>query len=193
VRSDGELEKDVGDVRPYLPAHATSSADRSTDKQSADTPQIITKKLVSGVRDPQVKRLQELLNKLGYRLSVSGPGSPGEETNFFGAKTRAAVKEFQCDNNIVCSGSRYTTGYGLVGEKTRNKLNKQASELSEYSRRTPGGVLIRADDDRTTKDQDDSKTNSDQKTDSTPINTELARKLDEITDRIKQLQTQLSR
>ncbi|PSO45689.1 MAG: hypothetical protein BRC25_01295, partial [Parcubacteria group bacterium SW_6_46_9] len=78
VRSDGELEKDVEDVRPYLPANATSSADRSTDDQSADTPKIITKKLVSGVRDPQVKRLQELLNKLGYRLSASGPGSPGE-------------------------------------------------------------------------------------------------------------------
>jgi hypothetical protein len=118
VRSDGGLK----------PVFQDEEVEQETDTQNQDSVdnRLITKKLVSGVRDPQVRDLQRLLNALGYRLSLSGPGSPGQETNFFGAKTRAAVKEFQCDQEIVCSGGRYSTGYGLVDQETRLALNKAA-------------------------------------------------------------------
>jgi len=36
-----------------------------------------------------VKKLQEFLNTNGFKLADSGPGSPGNETTFFGSLTRA--------------------------------------------------------------------------------------------------------
>lgn len=117
VRSDGELEPLFDDAD-----------DDSEEVAEPVDDQLISKKLVSGVEDPQVRDLQRLLNDIGYQLSATGPGSSGEETDFFGAKTRAAVKEFQCENDIVCSGGRYTTGYGLVDQETRRELNMAAAE-----------------------------------------------------------------
>lgn len=135
VRSDGELE-------PLF-----ENADDEASKQEMTEPaenQLITKKLVSGVTDPQVRDLQRLLNDIGYRLSSSGPGSPGKETDFFGAKTRAAVQKFQCENDIVCSGGRYSTGYGLVDQKTRQALNQAAAERERGIYRI-GDVQVRTD------------------------------------------------
>lgn len=136
VRSDGELEPLFG------------GSEQETDKQKrvkSVENKLITKKLVSGVEDPQVKDLQRLLNDIGYQLSTSGPGSAGQETDFFGAKTRAAVKGFQCQQNIVCDGGRYSTGYGLVDEETRQALN-QAATYREDGMYRIGDVRVRTDD-----------------------------------------------
>jgi len=65
---------------------------------------------------PDVKNLQIVLNKdPNTRVAVSGAGSPGQETNYFGSLTLAAVKKFQAANAIP------TTGY--VGPLTRAALN----------------------------------------------------------------------
>ena len=77
-----------------------------------------------GMVNPQVKTLQQMLNKLGYTVSKTGPGSAGQETTMFGSLTREAVKKFQCEKNIVCSGNESTTGYGRVGPMTRATLNR---------------------------------------------------------------------
>ncbi|MBI5306453.1 peptidoglycan-binding protein [Candidatus Wolfebacteria bacterium] len=45
-------------------------------------------------------------------------------TGYFGVLTKQAVQRFQSKNNIVYSGDENTTGYGLVGPKTRKKLNE---------------------------------------------------------------------
>ena len=82
----------------------------------------LTKDLNFGVSDPEVLILQQLLNSHGYQVASSGPGSPGNETTMFGTLTRNAVRRFQCDKGIVCSGSEYTTGYGLVNAATRQAL-----------------------------------------------------------------------
>lgn len=71
----------------------------------------------------QVKILQQLLNKAGFTIAESGVGSPGNETEYFGSLTRAAVQRFQCSKGIVCEGDEDTTGYGKVGPKTRAILN----------------------------------------------------------------------
>jgi hypothetical protein len=71
-----------------------------------------TKDLYFGMTDPDVKKLQQLLNKLGYILAESGPGSPGNETDYFGSLTQAALAKFQADNTI------YPTA-GYFGPKTR--------------------------------------------------------------------------
>lgn len=83
----------------------------------------VTLTLKSGMTHAQVKLLQQLLNNNGFTVAVSGPGSKGSETNYFGALTRAAVQKFQCSQGIVCSGSESSTGYGLVGPRTKTALN----------------------------------------------------------------------
>lgn len=48
----------------------------------------------------------------------------GLTTGYFGILTQSAIQRFQCEHNIICEGSPQTTGYGLVGPKTRQKLNE---------------------------------------------------------------------
>ncbi len=85
---------------------------------------IFKKKLSLNSRGDDVKLLQVFLNNHGYILAKSGPGSPGNETNLFGSLTQKAIQKFQCDNGIVCNGTPATTGYGLLGPKTRSEINK---------------------------------------------------------------------
>jgi hypothetical protein len=84
-----------------------------------------------GSKGKQVKLLQETLNKLGYTIAANGEGSPGQESTLFGPMTREAVKKFQCATRITCSGSENTSGYGVVGTKTRLALLKLDAKLSQ--------------------------------------------------------------
>ena len=72
----------------------------------------ITTTLVYGMENTQISTLQCKLTNLGLL-------APGNIVGYFGPKTLAAVRKLQCDNNLVCSGDQNTTGYGLVGPKTR--------------------------------------------------------------------------
>jgi len=82
----------------------------------------LTKNLKIGDTNSQVKFLQQLLNNAGFAVAKSGSGSAGQETTFFGAMTKTAVRKFQCAKKIICQGSEATTGYGAVGPKTRAVL-----------------------------------------------------------------------
>jgi hypothetical protein len=82
----------------------------------------ISHDLVLGSISPEVKALQILLNSHGYVLAREGPGSPGQETEKFGALTRYAVRKFQCEKMQICSGDESGSGYGLVGSNTRDAL-----------------------------------------------------------------------
>ena len=81
----------------------------------------------------EVKQLQQILNNLGFVIAKEGAGSKGNETNHFGSLTREAVKKFQCQHNIVCSGNEQTTGHGLLGPKTREKLNELSATTPSTS------------------------------------------------------------
>ncbi|MFA6410901.1 MAG: peptidoglycan-binding protein [Candidatus Buchananbacteria bacterium] len=82
----------------------------------------LTKNLKLGDTNTEVKTLQKTLNQIGFFVAKSGNGSLGQETTTFGQMTKNAVKRFQCANKIICQGSETTTGYGLVGPRTRALL-----------------------------------------------------------------------
>lgn len=76
-----------------------------------------TMTLKNGMENAEVKMLQE---KLAMDPTVYPEGLT---TGYFGPLTEGAVKKFQAKQGIVSSGTPSTTGYGLVGPKTRAKLN----------------------------------------------------------------------
>src|SRR3989344_1041744 len=49
----------------------------------------------------EVMWVQQFLNGHGFQVSATGAGSPGNESSYFGAKTRAAVSAFQSANGIT--------------------------------------------------------------------------------------------
>jgi len=72
--------------------------------------------LTIGSKGEDVKKLQQLLNTdIATRISATGAGSPGNETTYFGAATRAAVIKYQKKYNI-------SPASGYVGPLTRGKL-----------------------------------------------------------------------
>jgi peptidoglycan hydrolase-like protein with peptidoglycan-binding domain len=75
-----------------------------------------SKPLYQGLVDGDVLCLQKLLNKdPDTKLAVSGLGSPGNETIYFGVSTKQAVAKFQNKYGISLTGT--------IGPKTRTKLN----------------------------------------------------------------------
>jgi hypothetical protein len=83
-----------------------------------------------GVTSQTVLQVQQMLNKIGFTVSLSGPGSAGQETTMFGSLTRAAVRSFQCAKSIACQGDESTTGYGLVNDATYQALLAAANSTA---------------------------------------------------------------
>ncbi len=76
-----------------------------------------------GKRSPEIVTIQRILNSdPATRVARSGPGSPGRETSLYGPATRSAVQRFQLKHGIVKSPR--DVGYGIVGPKTRAKMNE---------------------------------------------------------------------
>lgn len=71
-----------------------------------------------GSKGAEVMELQKVLNAAGFTVSTTGAGSPGNETTYFGAKTKAAVMKWQASVGL--------TADGIVGAMSRAKLNATA-------------------------------------------------------------------
>ncbi|PIR88233.1 MAG: hypothetical protein COU10_00375 [Candidatus Harrisonbacteria bacterium CG10_big_fil_rev_8_21_14_0_10_45_28] len=87
--------------------------------------------LFVGVSSADVQALQQALNaNPATQLANSGPGSPGQETRYFGPITKTAVIKFQdLYKSEVLSPLGLSWGTGYVGPSTRKKLNALAGSL----------------------------------------------------------------
>ncbi len=80
-----------------------------------------------GISSNEVKYLQVFLNQdPDTRVSSTGWGSPGQESTYFGSKTRQAVIKFQAKykNDISATVGYTIAGTGYVGPGTRTKINQ---------------------------------------------------------------------
>lgn len=97
----------------------------STPKGEIPADFLFTKNLSKGAKGEEVRYLQMILNKdTATIVNQSGPGSPGNETIYFGPATFAAARRFQqkyIDEVLTPIGLTIPTGF--VGTKTREKLN----------------------------------------------------------------------
>ena len=71
-----------------------------------------TKDLTLGSKGADVKALQQWLNASGYPVAASGVGSAGNETEYFGSLTAAALAKYQAAKGI-------SPAVGYFGPKTR--------------------------------------------------------------------------
>lgn len=68
----------------------------------------------------QVMEIQKFLNSHGAQVSATGAGSPGNESTYFGAKTKAAVAKWQAANGVAPAA-------GYWGPITRAKANSMCT------------------------------------------------------------------
>ena len=121
----------IGIVGPLTRAALKQETSIPTNLSSAatsNTKYTFMRSLTFGMKGNDVMQLQIVLNRdPDTNVALSGPGSAGYETEYFGNLTENAVKNFQEKYGIVSSGTPTTTGYGRFGPKTRAKLNALAT------------------------------------------------------------------
>lgn len=99
--------------------------------------EIFNRQLKLGDTGPDVMFLQQVLNTDAETLvDTSGVGSSGNETNYFGLKTKNAVIKFQEKyRDEILSPLGLSSGTGVVGPKTLQKLNSltggQANQIDQ--------------------------------------------------------------
>ncbi len=89
-----------------------------------------TQSMYLGSRGQDVLELQKFLNKdPRTQIAKEGVGSPGNETNFFGLKTRDAVIALQnLHADEILKPQNLSVGTGFVGTKTIELLNRLQNE-----------------------------------------------------------------
>ncbi|MBI5456729.1 peptidoglycan-binding protein [Candidatus Kaiserbacteria bacterium] len=127
-----------GGVNPTISSQSGTSVGVSISSVGSNTsisqsfvcPTLI-RTLVRGSRGGDVAGVQNF-------LIAQKDLAAGNNTGYFGTLTETAVKSFQRRNNIVSSGTPGTTGYGLVGAKTRAAIQRacagsMAAPTNSYS------------------------------------------------------------
>lgn len=92
-----------------------------------------TKNLSFGSSDSEVLALQKFLNLKGYTVSTTGAGSKGNETSYFGNRTKSALIRYQNDNKDILDNAGIKTGTGnffLYSKEFINTILEKDSEIS---------------------------------------------------------------
>ncbi len=115
AKSDAPAKNDDAELIKVLTAQLNALIAELNRLTGGGSNASFTADLSIGVSHPDVLKLQKLLNSKGFVITTSGPGSLGNETTFYGARTAAAVKKFQMSKGITPTGN--------VGPLTRAALN----------------------------------------------------------------------
>jgi len=126
----------ISNVQAALTGQPASTTTVSATQGSAAS-YTFTKDLTLGSKGADVKALQQFLNSKGYTVAKSGAGSPGNESEYFGPATKAALIKFQKDNNI-------TPASGYFGPKTRAVVNSMGATTGTTTGTTTGGTTLPA-------------------------------------------------
>lgn len=93
---------------------------------------VFLRHLSIGLKGEDVKCLQRFLNSTGFPVSLAGPGSPGNETLYFGSLTKQAIISWQNTNASavlaplgLTSGTGYWGSYSIPHYKI-TRLNKKS-------------------------------------------------------------------
>lgn len=108
------LNAQIADLTATIQALQDQLGELEGPEGPAECPCTFTKNLYPGMSGDEVKCLQQYLNDSGYTLAESGPGSPGNETTYFGPLTKAAVKAWQDANGV-----EYGDWAGYFGPKSQ--------------------------------------------------------------------------
>jgi hypothetical protein len=114
-----------------IPADKADEARTVLEGQTEDTTSLatamscsFTRNLTTGDTGQDVMDLQKLLNAKGFTVSVTGAGSAGQESQYFGPATAAAVAKMQeMYAAEVLTPLGLTAGTGYFGTATRAKAN----------------------------------------------------------------------
>jgi len=125
LASFGADSATINNVTAALNGQATTGT--GTGGTNGGVCPVLTRSLQLGSSGADVMSLQKFLNgTAATRVSVSGAGSPGMETTYFGPATQSAVVKFQAANNV--------SAIGVVGPATRAAIAAVCGTVT-----TPGG------------------------------------------------------
>ena len=104
-------------TRAFIAAHPLGTSQPTTPNNSTTGSVVstLTRDLYRNLSGEDVRTLQQLLNTNGFIVASTSYGSPGNETNYFGPATEAAVIRFQIARGILPS-------VGYIGPLTRAAL-----------------------------------------------------------------------
>lgn len=112
-------------TRALIANLAPSKVSQPAQAQAATSTRFqFIRNLTLGSVDSQVTELQKFLNAQAFAVADSGPGSPGNEIDVFGLKTKAALIRFQqahADKVLAPLGLTIATGF--FGTTTRNYID----------------------------------------------------------------------
>ncbi|MFZ2556247.1 MAG: peptidoglycan-binding protein, partial [Minisyncoccia bacterium] len=112
-RSAGLSPSGVVDSATYAQIFTLQGEGDSSDTSEAGSVSpTFTRDLELGMSGADVVALQVFLNTKGFIVAASGIGSRGNESDYFGARTKAALATYQAANAIVPAA-------GYFGPKTR--------------------------------------------------------------------------
>lgn len=108
-----------------------TSRDTSTIVQACNY--TFTRNLALGDRGPEVQELQEFLNTdPDTQIRLSGGGSPGNETQYFGSLTAAAVSRFQEKYSAdILAPIGLSAGTGYWGSSSREKADELCAQTPQ--------------------------------------------------------------
>lgn len=114
----GNISSALELLREYLRVFFGRSVDTVPEIRKIDpvaSAPLPVRDLELGMRGSDVLKLQRFLNDKGYLVAVSGDGSPGNETEYFGRMTQKALTDYQKANGVV-------PAMGYLGAFTREHI-----------------------------------------------------------------------